>query len=811
MRPAAPLLALLAALALSGCKSPEEKAEAFFQSGLALMAQGDHERAALELRNALTWDEGRRDARRALAELHLAAGQEAKAFAAFSEFVERYPDATDVRHRIAEMAVRIGDWNTLERQAEAVMPVTGGAPEGLDAASLLVTLDYRRASSTRDDEARAAAAAQARDLLDLRPRDGLALRVVLDDVMRGRDPMAALPILDAALGHDPDDLKLQVMRVSLLARRGDDAAAGLRLQRMADLFPDDPAVRELMTAWYVRQGDVAGAEGYLRARAGDPGGDPSRFSELIAFLEAMQGADAARAELGRLAVAAEASQNAPLFRAMRAAVDFRAGARAAAIAEAQAILAEMPEGDRANRVRVLLAGMLDAEGRRAEATEAIDAVLASDRAQADALLLKGRWETEADRPGEAIVILRTALGERPRHADTLSALADAHFRAGNLGLAADRLADAADASGYAPRHALRYAEHLRRTGRDDVARQVLSSARARAPLDVAVGRALADLHVARGDWAGATDALNGIARIGTAAAQAVAADLKITILAGTGRVGEGVAFLGALERAGGVAPEVGIVHAMIRAGRAAEARRLLDEARAGRPDHRDLGLLSASLHLQADDRAAAERDLARLHAAAPDDEAVLRLLIPLLIAQGRAPEAATALAAGLEAAPRSRALRAMEASRLADAGDVEGALALTEALYAEDGSDPVLANNLAALLTLRGADPADVARAEAVARRLRGSSEPAFRHTWGWIAFRKGDLDEAVPALEAAALGLPGHAIVRFHLGLAYRAVGRVADGDAQIEMARALADERARALMAAELSRVEDTAADDR
>ena len=53
---------------------------------------------------------------------------------------------------------------------------------------------------------------------------------------------------------------------------------------------------------------------------------------------------------------------------------------------------------------------------------------------------------------------------------------------------------------------------------------------------------------------------------------------------------------------------------------------------------------------------------------------------------------------------------------------------------------------------------------------------PAFQDTYGWIAFRRGDLDSAVTALEAAAQGLPTEPSVQYHLARTYDKLGRDAE-----------------------------------
>jgi len=67
----ASFFALCAALALSGCKSDADKAEAHYQSAQTLLAEGDPVRAMVELRNVFEYDGTHKAARRAYADLLL--------------------------------------------------------------------------------------------------------------------------------------------------------------------------------------------------------------------------------------------------------------------------------------------------------------------------------------------------------------------------------------------------------------------------------------------------------------------------------------------------------------------------------------------------------------------------------------------------------------------------------------------------------------------------------------------------------------------------------------------------------------------
>ena len=136
----------------------------------------------------------------------------------------------------------------------------------------------------------------------------------------------------------------------------------------------------------------------------------------------------------------------------------------------------------------------------------------------------------------------------------------------------------------------------------------------------------------------------------------------------------------------------------------------------------------------------------------------------------------------LAALPDSPNLQLRKAGELEHRGDVDGAIALYEALYEANSDSPLLANNLASLLASARTDAASLTRAEVIARRLRGTEVPAFQDTYGWIATRIGNPDEALRYLEPASARLPDDLAVGYHLAMTYAALGREAEALALLQ-----------------------------
>jgi tetratricopeptide (TPR) repeat protein len=184
----------------------------------------------------------------------------------------------------------------------------------------------------------------------------------------------------------------------------------------------------------------------------------------------------------------------------------------------------------------------------------------------------------------------------------------------------------------------------------------------------------------------------------------------------------------------------------------------------------------------------AKADYRALAADLPEAEAVWRALYALT-RQTDGPEAGLALLReAIAVLPEAPNLQWALAGELEREGDIDGAIAIYEQLYAQDSASVVIANNLASLISTYREDDASLERAWTIARRLRGVAVPQLQDTYGWIALRRGLVDEALDHLRPAALGLPDDPLVQYHLAVALDRAGQSAEAIAQYERALAVA-----------------------
>lgn len=778
-------VAMIAALA--ACESAEERAEKHYQAALALIEAGDTERAMVELRNVFELNENHYDARRKLAALHLAGGNLRQAARNYLRLVEQLPDDLEGRVALAEIAFELRDRDEFVRHATAAEALDPEAPR-VKAAAL--GRRYQEAVAAEDAPARAALVAEAEALLPELPENLILRLVIVDGLARDGSFTAALAELDRVIALRPRNRDFYDQRLAILAELDDQPAIEAQLKDMIVRFPEDDRVKATLIRYYLSRDDIDSAEAFLRSIADPKAVPPGAFIDLIRFLAELRGPEAARAEIER--GIAENPDPVP-FILLRAGLDFEAGKRDAAVAELEVVLKDSEASDQTRRVKVALARMQVTMGNQVGARRLVEEVLAEDATQVEALKMKAAWLVQDDDTDGAIATLRTALERAPEDAQALSMMAEAYTRAGSHDLARDYLALAAEASGNAPAESIRYAQRLIQEERYLPAEDVLLPALRLAPDDVGLLGLLGQLYLALDDQGRAGQVVETLRRIADDPAAAETANALEAALRGrAGGVEEALAFLEGLAAGedADLGAKLALLRARLSAGQTAEALALAEELSAADPDSEQLRFALATARGAAGEYAGAEQIYRDLLAKDPARPRVWLQLAALKTRQGDAAAAKAVIDEGLAALPDDPDLLWAKAGHLERDGDIDGAIAIYEALYARSSGSVIVANNLASLLATWRDDQASLDRAWTVARRLNGTTVPALQDTYGWIAYRRGDIQEALPYLEGAAQALTGDPVVQYHLGMAYLKLDRKPEALARLRLAIEIAGE---------------------
>lgn len=767
---------VVASMALMGCDSVEDRVAKHYERGLQLLERGETRRAQLEFRNAVRLDDDHAPSRFEIARLYEQAQQYRAAVGNYRRVAEIDPAHLESRLRLAEILGAGGVTDEALTYAEQALALAPDNPDVLAA---------RAAIAWRLDD-RETAVAMARRALEIAPDSIPATIVLATERMAAAAQDEALALLDGQLERSPEDERLNLIRLSVLQQMGDIEGMQGHLRRMTELYPDNLQVRQALVQLFVQTGQDANAEAELRAIAEANPEDDEALLSVARFVAETRGMDAARAELERLIGARDGVVAQMPFIMALSDIELREGDVEGARARLRAVVESDGAGEAGRMARLRLARIALASNDRETARALVDVVLEQNDAQVEALALKGAILNLDSRTDESIPLLRRAADIEPENIDVLLTLGQAFELAGSPDLGGERYAAAMRVSNYAPQPTLRYAAFLRGRNQIDGAEAILVESARRNPASIEPLAALAELRLGKNDWAGAQEAARQLAALGAAApAQRIAA----ASLAAQGRGADSVRLLEELvAEDGGGAALAALVAAYVGSGEEERGRALVAETLAREPDNLAAQLLSAEFEVRDGDVAAAEARLRAMIDARPAEHVGYAALGRLLLLLDRAEDAIVALEAGVAAGVGNDSqLRFPLAQLYEQRGEFDLAIAHYSALHQRQPGSAVIANNLASLIAEhRADDPEQIAFANRVAQRLRGSDVPHFQDTYGWLRFLAGDTDAALRNLIPAAQALPNMAIVRYHLGRAYAAVGRPAEARAELEAALA-------------------------
>jgi tetratricopeptide (TPR) repeat protein len=284
--------------------------------------------------------------------------------------------------------------------------------------------------------------------------------------------------------------------------------------------------------------------------------------------------------------------------------------------------------------------------------------------------------------------------------------------------------------------------------------------------------------VATKDWARAGGVADRLDELATPEALTASRALRPAILAGQQNVDAAIGYLQGLGR-DDLGTQITLLRAYLASGQTAKAQSLAQDMLAKAPKDAAVRFIAAAIAAAAGDPAGAEATFRALIEEDPSRLAVWNVLIRQMVQEGKLKEAEADTDAALTHLPDAPDLLLLKAGFLEQHHDAEGAIAIYEKLYATQSGNLVVANDLASMLSATHTDPASLDRAWAIARRLNGTTVPAFADTYGWILNLRGQPDAALPYLETAAKGMTDNPEVQFHLAEVYRALKRPDDAKA--------------------------------
>ncbi|MFV2051389.1 tetratricopeptide repeat protein [Aliiroseovarius sp. YM-037] len=759
---------LFLGLFLAGCEDSKERAERHFQSGVELLEAGDVDRAVVEFRNALKYDDSHKEARLAYAKAERERGDIQEAFSQYLRAVEYYPDSLEAHVALTRMSIEYHRWDIAERHNDFALKL---APDDPEVVFLNAALEYRYAMVANNAGAAEEPVAIANEVIERDQHDPLAWRIVIDDPLTRGDLPAALAEVNTALGFLPGRYELHTIKLRILNEMGDLDGVGDTLKVMTQQFPNDEDARNLLLTWYIEQEDIEGAETFLRQIADAPGATIGQKLIVVDFLRQTVGRAAATAEVERLI--ADDSTNVT-YQAAQASILFEDGETDRAIAQMQDILNDRAASEETSNLRIILARMLMNAGNEADARAEVDKILTAEEGHVEALKMKAAWLIEDGQSSDAVVSLRRAQGQAPRDPEIMLLMGRAHERAGARELAGERYALAVELSGGAVEETLTYAAFLMADERLEATEAVLRDALNVAPGDVRLLAAMGDVQLQKRNWSLVEQIIEKLHSADTPASTQAANTIQSELLLAQNRLEDAMTFQRDLTVSTGALAR--LVQELVDDERYNAAISFLDERLKNAPGDPTMRFLLARVYGEADQFDEAEAIYRELLNEFPGADRPLQGLHRLLEEQGRDTEAQALIDDAIAAAPDAITPRLVKAARLEEEGDIEGAIAIYEGLYEQDDTNVIVANNLASLLATYHGDEDSLGRAAQIAQPLSGSEIPAFQDTYGWIEYRRGNYADALSYLKPASESLSDDAMVQYHLGMTYVALDRKRD-----------------------------------
>lgn len=766
--------ATIVAFSLAACDSVEDRVASHYARGEALLEDGDTTRAALEFRNALRLDERHVPSRLAMARIYESQGELRAA-------VANYRVVTEVDRTNPEAPLQLGmlllAGGALEEAATLSETALALAPNDPNAMALRAGVLLRQGNAVE-------AADAARAVLAIDPHHVMATSILIAERRDSGDNAGALRLADDLLAVVPTEPSINLIKLQLLETMRDEPAFVAHLEALAAMFPDRPQFKQALAQWYARSGDVERAETVLRDLANQDPDDAETALSVVRFILNARGIEDARTEMQARVAVAESPGTRARLRIAAAELDYRFGRQDAA---RETLAAVIEAGEAVNAARLMLASMARSEGRNDEARTLADTVLADDPDNVDALSFRAELLIQQDEPQAAIADIRHALGLAPQEARLMMLEATAHERLGNLDLASERLASAARTSGFEPAFALPYANFLRGRNQISATESVLTETARRHPTNRNVLISLADLYIATQNWAGAEQVAATLGQI--EGSSVLSSQVRAAALSQQGRFDESIALLQDVAQDDrSDATLVALVRDYLRNNELEQAKNLLDQAIEQNPQNLRARVMRASLFYAEGEIERTEEALRDVIMIAPTDQVGYLAMAAHYRRLDEPDQAMDVLEVALQRVTQDAMVRQAIAELSELKSDFDRAIDEYAVLYERNPNSLLVANNYASLLAEhREDDPAAIATAARVAQRLRASTIPELKDTYGWISFLTGDAEEAIRFLREAAEQRPNNALIRYHHGRVLAHLGQHDMARAELETSLAI------------------------
>jgi tetratricopeptide (TPR) repeat protein len=760
------LFAALMACVLSGCGGAHSRFTSHLHRGQGYLADGNLDKASVEFRNAAQIEPRNAEALYFNGRVAEARNNIRAAFGFYQAAVDANPKYAAARASVGKMLVFAG---AAKRALDTVAP---GLAEHPGDADLLAVRAAARHQLKENEGARA----DAERAVQLAPTNENALSILAALYAEAKEYPRAVALLNGALGRAPASVPLREVLTNLYLVSGQPDKAQEQMRKIIELKPMELAPRSQLALHLIRAHDLDAAQRVLQEaiQALSQGKQAGRVDEakllLVDFVSRQRSREQGEKTLREFIT--REPDNLDLRLGLGALLQ-RTGAASEALAAYQEVIKRDGVGAKGLVARDRMAAIHLAQGNTAAARKLLAEVLQKNPRDDDALILRSSIEMQQNDPTAAIGDLRAVLRNQPSSVALLRALAAAFLAKGQPALAEEALRTAMKAAPNDATVAVELAQLLAQTERAPQGMSLLEETVKHLPDNAPAREGLIRAYLAAGKLQDA---------------RAVAEELK----ARQPQSAAGFYYAGLVavqekhldesqnnfESALKLQPhrlDVLTALARVEVSRGAydAALHRVQAALEQDPQNAELQNLLGGLYFDRKDFNHAADLFSRAGALNPRLWQPHRNLALVRLATNDPEGAANEYQAALKLAPADPQLVSDAAKVYEKQGRIDAAIAGYEALYRGNpqGKD-FAANNLAMLLVTYRKDQESLDRARDLTTSFATSNNGMLLDTVGWVRFKRGEYQDALPTLERAMERAPDSKVIRFHLAMTQLRLG---------------------------------------
>jgi tetratricopeptide (TPR) repeat protein len=739
---------------LSGCGSSSESAADFIASGKALLAEGKAEKASLEFRNAIQIDPTKAEPFYQLALLD-EKSQNWKGMYANLKAAEQL----DLTHKA--VSIKLGQMYLLSGQYDEA---NARVKKVFDADNQHAGALILRASINMRQQNYGVASADVEKVLSMDEGNIEALSVKAIIYKEQGKVKQALSVIEDALVIEPDNMSLIFMKLALYESQKDyDTVEGIYRELLMKK-PDQLVLVKSYARLLKFQGKHDEAKRVLEQFSE---AHPEDKEAKLLLLALIQTNDPKAAIVLLDKYIAQEPEDYDL-RFAKVSLQLKQDQTEEALASIQTIVKQDPEGNNGRKAKVILANYAFRIGEIAEARERTEQVLAVAPEDENALILDSKINLLDKNIDGAITNLRVVLRNNPESAKALVLLGQAYINNGSTQLAEDNFRQVLEIEPGNVAAAIFVAQRLMASDNIERADQIITTALISVPENETLLQALAQIKLAKQDWAGTESVVSSMKEGNENSLMALYLD---------GRILQGQKkYQQAIEKYKAVLSADGSMYVALE--QLASSYLALDQEKAltdyltafvaKNPASVPGYQLLAELSIKKKDWDNAVVTINSGLESEPKWQNGYLLLANIYQLQGDLELATASYERGFEVFPQSNALALHLASSYESVGDYSQAKSIYEKVLNRDPDIDVAINNLASLLTDHFPTEENLRQAVALTARFENSVRPYFIDTHAWALAQLGELDKAKVLLERVIIKASDVAIFNYHLGSVY-------------------------------------------